>query len=166
MLCQAYEKYAQGLSRSNNLLRELRNNKDFMNFIREPCSDDGQAFSHMTLSTFINRPVQHIQSLYSALGDLLTSTPPDSADFTPLQQIVVSMSHCVAHVSMPGHRVQQLSLDTDQLTDPAGSLASLSSTCSSESQSDPQVQMVAQIQERLTFNPDVPVSVLLLIYLV
>lgn len=153
MLCQAYETYANGLSRSNSLLRELRNNPDFMNFIRSPCSDDGQTFSHMTLSSFINRPVQHIQSVYSALGDLLSSTPSDSPDLACLQQIVLSMSHCVAKVAMPGHCVQQLSLTT-------GSLASLSSTCSDDSQqtTDPQLQMVQDIQERLTFNPDVPVS--------
>ena len=166
MLCQAYEKYANGLSRSNSLLRELRGNQDFMNFIREPCSDS--AFSNMTLSTFINRPVQHIQSLYSALGDLLTSTSPDSADFSPLQQIVVSMSHCVAAVSMPGHRVQQLSTDSAELTCSQDSLAS---TCSSEAAQiqtscDPQVEMVAQIQDRLSFSPNVPVSAITMLLLV
>ena len=58
MFCQAYEDYAHGLVRSNALLRELRKNKDFMSFIKETGSDDGQNFGHPSISAFINRPVQ------------------------------------------------------------------------------------------------------------
>lgn len=56
MLGQAYEAYASGLAQSNALLRELRKNRDFMKFIREPESLDEQCQDHPSISAFINRP--------------------------------------------------------------------------------------------------------------
>ncbi|RUS74181.1 hypothetical protein EGW08_018049, partial [Elysia chlorotica] len=178
LFCQVYEDYAHGLVRSNSLLRELRKNRDFMSFIKEPGTEEGQMFGHPSISAFINRPVQHIQELHSVLSDIFSSTPLASPDFATLQQVVVKLAHCVANIAGLSHagRVQSV----DSLTSSAGgsstyshhsqckgSMASLASSCSSAEREAPPTQPLLQasaqtvssdvlrIQEALVFGPNV-----------
>ncbi|GFO45578.1 regulator of G-protein signaling 3 [Plakobranchus ocellatus] len=118
MFCQAYEDYAYGLMRSNTMLRELRKNKEFIHFLKEPGTEEGQTFGHPSISAFINRPVQHIQELHNVLSDIFSSTPLTSPDFHTLQQVVVKLSHSVANIAglSSAGRVQSM----DSLTSSAG----------------------------------------------
>ncbi|CAL1540455.1 unnamed protein product, partial [Lymnaea stagnalis] len=180
MLCQAYESYANGLARSNTLLRELRKNRDFMSFIREPPTEDSQAMGHPTISAFINRPVQHIHELYAVLNEIFAATPLHSADFSTLQQVVMKLSRCISIITGldSAGRVQSVDSLTSskgqtssQTTSSGkGSMASLSSSSSTEtdarrplmpsSASSSSVHSidrdVLRVQERLVFAPSVP----------
>ncbi|KAH9500272.1 hypothetical protein Btru_073594 [Bulinus truncatus] len=177
MLCQAYESYANGLANSNTLLKELRKNRDFMSFVKEPATEDGQSFNQPTISAFINRPVQHIQELCVVLSEIFASTPLHSPDFATLQQIVIKLSQCVTNITClsSAGRVQSLdSLASSQgrtssqapSSNSKGSMASLSSSSSADADSRPLLPSatasvrsldrdVLRIQEKLALAPNV-----------
>ncbi|XP_055896512.1 uncharacterized protein LOC106061993 isoform X2 [Biomphalaria glabrata] len=178
MLCQAYESYANGLASSNTLLKELRKNRDFMSFVKDTPSEDGQNFGQPTISAFINRPVQHIQELCMVLSEIFAATPLHSPDFATLQQIVIKLSQCVTAITglSSAGRVQSLdSLASSQgqtsskaASSSKGSMASLSSCSSAEADarcplmpsSTASVRSldrdVLRVQERLVLAPSVP----------
>uniref|UniRef100_A0A2C9M8D8 PDZ domain-containing protein n=1 Tax=Biomphalaria glabrata TaxID=6526 RepID=A0A2C9M8D8_BIOGL len=178
MLCQAYESYANGLASSNTLLKELRKNRDFMSFVKDTPSEDGQSFGQPTISAFINRPVQHIQELCMVLSEIFAATPLHSPDFATLQQIVIKLSQCVTAITglSSAGRVQSLdSLASSQgqasskaASSSKGSMASLSSCSSAEADarcplipsSTASVRSldrdVLRVQERLVLAPSVP----------
>ena len=153
MLCQAYETYAAGLGQANASLQQLRRNQDFLHFIREPCSDDGQAFQHMTLSSFINRPVAHIQAVWRTLGEVLQATPPTAPDFPVLQNVVLQMSRCVGDIANLSSQGRVYSLG-DIASSTCSTTTCSTTTCSDTDYLRPMMVMMppheaqARVQER------------------
>ncbi|XP_035826990.1 uncharacterized protein LOC101864471 [Aplysia californica] len=169
-LCQSYESYAGGVGSSVSLLKDLNRRPEFKTFLRAPSSEPGSPSQHMTLKAFVNRPVQHIQQLYSVLGEIFASTPQQSPDFSVLQQTMLKLSRCVGSILNLGCGARVASLDSlassQDLTSSqatscydSGSMTSLASSCLSE-EADmffPTAHSeVARIQDKLVFAPDVP----------
>nr|KAG5693409.1 hypothetical protein BaRGS_009882 [Batillaria attramentaria] len=105
MFCQAHETYALGLSEANRVLSELRQNEDFVRFVKEPALEAGQP----SISAFIFRPLQHIKELYLVLQDIYMFTPPTSPDHSTLRQVTQVLNESICSISnMSNARVQSL----------------------------------------------------------
>ena len=84
MLCQAYDLYAKGVSKANQILSDLQHNEDFMKFIHDPSLDGNQP----SINMFVYQPVKHVRDLYTVIKDIFMNTSHDSSDYNSLKQVV------------------------------------------------------------------------------
>ncbi|XP_070175591.1 uncharacterized protein [Littorina saxatilis] len=178
MFCQAHESYAEGLSEANRVLSDMRQNEEFLRFIKDPPLAPGQP----SISAFIFRPLQHIKELCAVLQEIFACTPKTSAEYSTLKQVTHVLQDSVLNISnMSNARVQSLtSLTSHTKSSSSGkgscAASSIASSRDSESESSrprrkkdglkPSVSLqtmrtvdreVMKMQDRLVFSENVPV---------
>ncbi|KAL5012141.1 hypothetical protein ScPMuIL_010692 [Solemya velum] len=95
MLSQAYVMYSDGLSRSLQLLSDLRKSKDFSKFIKNSPS----SCKVPSISGFLSKPIQHIQTVLQGIREIYSNTESVAADFNGLLKVVQVLDDCVVHLT-------------------------------------------------------------------
>jgi len=86
MMSEIFEQYCNGIKNSFRLLAELKSYEEFNQFLRDPALESGQ----LTISGFIQKPLEHIKNLVLNLQEILSLTSLEHQDMDNLSQVIES----------------------------------------------------------------------------
>ncbi|KAK2167897.1 hypothetical protein LSH36_22g00005 [Paralvinella palmiformis] len=95
MMSEIFEQYCNGIKNSFRLLAELKSYEEFNQFLRDPALESGQ----LTISGFIQKPLEHIKNLVLNLQEILSLTSLEHQDMDNLSQVIETLRNACNRIN-------------------------------------------------------------------